>query len=236
MSNLQNTLESLQPYLIGIRYLDGKPVVDTIFKDGWTLPNSEIIKRVRGNEELNYYMLFSESDGIGLDELLGYVETTIKANIEREKKHELLKDKVTELKELFKKTSLTKLRNLKFIFSDDDLVPDIDDFKIDEQPIEESIKQPVSIEKQLETDTAKENQIENPELSDEEAEMLEEEIRAENFRKYKEYQKINGGIQKISQKIELPPKTNNVDNNNQPTTCECGPDEACNICIETKGF
>ena len=66
---------------------------------------------------MNYFMIFSETNGIGLDELLGYVERTIKLNQEREKKHELLKAKVNELKEIFKKNSLSKLTRLKFSLS-----------------------------------------------------------------------------------------------------------------------
>jgi len=94
MSNIQKTLDSLQPYVIGIRYLEGTPLVDAVFKEGWTVPDDNKVKKVRGNEEMNYYMLFSEVAGVGLDDLLDYVKKTIDLNIEREKKHDLLKEKV----------------------------------------------------------------------------------------------------------------------------------------------
>ena len=115
MSNIQKTLDSLQPYVIGIRYLEGTPLVDAVFKEGWTVPEDPTIKKLKGNDELNYFMIFSETVGIGLDELLDYVAKTIKINEEREKKHELLKVKVNELKEIFKRTPLNKLTNLKFL-------------------------------------------------------------------------------------------------------------------------
>ena len=76
--NIQKTLDALQPYVIGIRYLEGTPLVDVIFKEGWTVPEDAKIKIVKGNDEMNYYMLFSEITGIGLDELLIFVEKTIK--------------------------------------------------------------------------------------------------------------------------------------------------------------
>ena len=60
MSKIQQTLDSLQPYVIGIRYLEGTPIVDAVFKDGWTVPEDTKIKKVKGNDELNYYMLLSE--------------------------------------------------------------------------------------------------------------------------------------------------------------------------------
>jgi hypothetical protein len=59
------------------------------------------LKKNKGNEEMNYYMLFSEVAGVGLDELLTLLKT-IKFNIEREKKHELLRTMVNDLKEIFK--------------------------------------------------------------------------------------------------------------------------------------
>ena len=96
MSNIQKTLDSLQPYVIGIRYLEGTPLVDAVFKEGWTVPEDPSVKKIKGNDELNYYMIFSETQGIGLDELLEYVAKTIKLNEEREKKHKQEEEKRVE--------------------------------------------------------------------------------------------------------------------------------------------
>lgn len=231
MSSIQKTLESLQPYVIGIRYLDGLPVVDAVFKDGWTVPDSDIIKKVKGNEDLNYYMIFSEKDGIGLDELLEYVDATIKANIEREKKHELLKERVNELKELFKKTSLTKLKRLKFDFADEDLISDINEFDLEKPEAEE-------IEEVEPSTPAPENPIlkaDESEYSDEDDEILQEEIRAENFRKIQESKKMNGQLNNIKNKVELPPRKNyEPEVETLDEYCNCGPDEACGKCIANK--
>ena len=81
MSNIQKTLDSLQPYVIGIRYLEGKiPVVDAVFKEGWTVIDDPKIEKAKGDEALNYYMIYSEKPGVGLDDLLAYAERVIKAN------------------------------------------------------------------------------------------------------------------------------------------------------------
>jgi hypothetical protein len=235
MSNLQKTLDALQPYVIGIRYLDGMPVVDAVFKDGWTVPDSNLITKVKGNNDVNYYMLYSENDGIGLDELLEYVDATIKANIEREKKHELLKEKINELKEIFKKNTLHKLKKLKFIFNEDDFVPELNDLDL-VQPEEEPIISPESasvIEQQdsYEPPTIEEN------LTDEEREILEEEARAENFRKTQEFKRNNSQIETLKKKVELPPKkVFESGNQRYMEDCECGPDEACGKCIDKKDF
>lgn len=238
MYNLQKALDALQPYVIGIRYLDGTPVVDAVFKEDWTLPQSNVINKVKGNDDVNYYMLFSESDGIGLDEILSYVDVTIKTNIEKEKKHELLKEKINELKEVFKKTSLLKLQTLKFIFAEEDLIPKLNDLNLDE-PIEEELTNstpPITIVSN-EEEEAKTPEINEENLTDEEREILEEERRAENYKKFQEQQKHNQQLDNIKKKVELPPKKN-FENANKiiEEICECGPDEACAKCIDKKSL
>lgn len=257
MANIQKTLDSLQPYVIGIRYLEGTPLVDAVFKEGWTVPDEPNIKKIRGNEEMNYYMIFSEVDGIGLDELLSFVERTIRINQEREKKHELLKIKVNELKNIFKKTPLSKLSTLKFTFKEEDLVPNLNDFDVDEmieEPLEEPLEEPVEqpLEESVENhdeqppQTKDEENINNVsfldengnpiELTEEEREMLEEEARAEKNIKFLKNKKRNP-ISNAARKIELPPKkkaqmvTSDV---NYDTDCDCGPMEACSKCINHK--
>lgn len=253
MANIQKTLDSLQPYVIGIRYLEGTPLVDAVFKEGWTVPDEPNIKKIRGNEEMNYFMIFSEVDGIGLDELLSFVERTIKINQEREKKHELLKIKVNELKNIFKKTSLSKLSTLKFTFNEEDLLPNLNDFDVDEmidEPLEEVIEE--SFEKPLEEPLEEVVQVNNEtdknnvsfldengnpiELTEEEKEMLEEEARAEKNREFLQNKKRDP-ISNAARKVELPPKkktqmvTSDV---KYDADCDCGPLEACSKCINDK--
>jgi hypothetical protein len=141
MSNIQKTLDALQPYVVGIRYVEGVPVIDAVFKEGWNVPQDQLIKTLKGDESLNYFMIYSDSQNIGVDELLGFVGKTIKINQEREKKHELLKMKVEELKTIFKQSSLEKLTRLKFSFADEELVPKLNEFdlNIDDEIVEETI-------------------------------------------------------------------------------------------------
>jgi len=230
MSNIQKTLDSLQPYVIGIRYLEGTPLVDAVFKEGWTVPDDNKVKKVKGNDEMNYYMLFSEVNGVGLDDLLDYVKKTIDLNIEREKKHDLLKEKVNELKEIFKKTSLEKLKRLKFNFSEEDLVPRLDDFDAE---IEEALNEDDIIDEPTQTTnpsdfypenveeyaTSGEKEFEetivpsyldengNPiELTEEEMEMIEEEKRALRNMELLKNKKQSEKLKNISSKVELPPR------------------------------
>jgi hypothetical protein len=255
--SLQKTLDSLQPYVIGIRYLEGTPVVDAVFKEGWTVPDDSKIKKAKGNDELNYYMIFSEVKGIGLDDLLNYVDKTIKVNLEREKKHELLRTKVNELKEIFKKNSLTKLQSLKFTFAEEELVPNLNDFDIDiDDELEEAAIQPTLQPIHEEVDEVEGYQAPdeeqpiaayldengNPiEMTEEELELLQEEARAERNRKAIGNKKQKTNVNNQSKKVELPPKKKmemvmSDDDYETNGECECGPNEACSNCIDSKGY
>ena len=143
MKKLQQRVDSLKPYVISFRFQGGASIVDAVFKEGWHVPQSEVILSEKGEaEDLNYHMFFSQDENVGLDEILDYIERIIALNIERELKHELLKDKVKELKDIFRKNPLSKLEDMKFILTteklvtnmeDDDL--DVTDFDINEQPV-----------------------------------------------------------------------------------------------------
>ncbi len=245
MANIQKTLDSLQPYVIGIRYLEGMQLVDAVFKDGWTIPDDSLIKKLKGDESLNYYMIFSEDANVGIDELLAYVERVIKLNIDKEKKHELLKAKVNELKDIFKNNTLIKLKTLKFSFGEEDLMPSIDEFNIEETPIEEIImeekplipKTPIDIIESTPKVYVDENK--NPiELTEEDKEILEEEARAARNLKIMEAKKKTVTTTNIAKKVELPPKREikPVIQTNENPDCECGPDEACEKCINLKDY
>lgn len=239
MANLQETLDALQPYVIGIRYLEGVPVIDAVFKPNWTLPESDTIKRVRGNEEVNYYMIFSDKKGIGLDDLLEFVNRTIKMNIERENKHQFLKDKVNELKELFKKTPLSKLKHLKFVLIEEEIISD-DDFDLEEVTEPHSLipQQPTQVETPS-ADITQQPEINEADLTEEELEILAEERRAENFRKIKQTENWATKLKPAASSVELPPKK--VEEAvpayaEFDSECECGPEAACSKCIDRKGY
>ncbi len=224
MSSIQKTLDSLQPYVIGIRYLEGLPLVDTVFKEGWTVPEDPLITKVKGDEGMNYYMIYSEKKGVGIDELLSFVDKTIKLNLEREKKHELLRLKVEELKKLFKDNTLARLTRLKFTFTEEDIVPSLGEFDLNiEEQIEteqieteqiETEQEPVIYSAEMIDNMYSEEELASPTLpqyldengnpiqyTEEELEMMEEEARAERNRKLFKNKK-NG----MASKIELPPR------------------------------
>lgn len=210
MSNIQNKLDSLQPFITGIRYVQGLQVVDAAFKAGWTIPESDIVKKEMVDAENNSFVFYTDKDGVTFDDLLEYVEGIISINIEREKKHELLKAKVKELQEIFKKTPLSKLNTLKFKFNEPDLVPSLDEMDIDLD------EEPVVLTKPQERE---ETPIEEP--------------------KNVEESKVNGNTAKLKgQEIELPPMDGKIEVQEfkEPANivCKCGPDDVCPVCEEEK--
>jgi hypothetical protein len=69
-------------------------------------------------------MFYSEESGSTFDYILDYVEQVINFNIENEKKLELIKVNIEELKKHFETKSLDVLKTLKFQF--DELTPERD--------------------------------------------------------------------------------------------------------------
>ena len=223
MSNLQKRLDSFKPYLIGIRYLESMVVVDVVFKDDWTIPEDQNIKKIKGDDKLNYYMICSEVEGIGLDDLLDYVDKVIKINLEIEDKRDLLRKKISELTELFKKNTLTRLINLNFTFGEINHTPmGISGMTSTySTSFGRSEETPVPINSYLDGNG---NPIELTE--DEEEIILEEERAARNIKQRPKNNVIN--------KIELPPRVQNQNAINIETGCRCTPLEACDKCIDTK--
>jgi len=214
MSNIQEKLDSLQPHVVGIRYIQKIQIVDAVFKEGWTVPNSDVIKKEFVDEAQNYYMFYTEKEGVTIDDLLDYVEGIININIEREKKHTLLKLKVKELQKIFKDSTLSKLERLKFSFGEDDIVPSLMDMDIDlEEDFSVVTEEPV---------------IEEP-VS---------ESKSRSGKNKKKVGKANTANIK-GQTIELPPKDEKivVEEYDAPTNiiCNCeGPDQVCPVCQEEK--
>jgi len=255
MSNIQKTLDSLQPYVIGIRYLEGIPIIDVVFKEGWSIIDDPKISKIKGNDEMNYYMVSSEIAGVTLDDLLSYIDKIIKLNKDREKKYDLLKEKVNELKEVFKKNSLSKLKMLKFSFSEEEIIPSIDeldndidvgpmiqDESVSEIPEEEEITEtPINIPNMpnLPPNIAYVDENGEPiEMTAEERELAEEEARAKRNIKIFEKKKP-APVSNIAKKMELPPKRRAeipVSASDYDSGCGCGPTEACDKCIDYKGY
>lgn len=220
MSTIQKRMSSLQPYVIGIRYVNQMAVVDAVFKDGWIVPTSDIIQMVKSEELEQYYMFYSEKEGIGIDELLDFAESIILLNREREEKLQLLKTKVQELKDLFNKTPLNKLKGLKFTMGKNEL--STDDLLGDDPLKNEEIKPNKSNNKK--------------QLQKEEPIVEEKKVDNENINQPKNTPSV---VNNTFKDIELPPKGEKIvleDYSLPPELtegeCNCKEGEYCPKCID----
>lgn len=113
---VQEKLNSLRPYVTGIRFVKNLPVVDVILQESWDIFESDTVTYKLSNTNSNYYMVFPKNPEDDIDVVLSHVEQVIEVNVEKEKKLTLLKAKIEELKALFSNKSLNQLEKLKFVF------------------------------------------------------------------------------------------------------------------------
>lgn len=251
--NIQKRLNALQPYVIGVRIQGGLSIVDTVFTNGWTVPKSEIISSQKGEgDEVNYHMFFSQDDSIGLDEILDYIDKVIGLNIEREKKHELLKVKVKELQNIFRENPLSKLLTMKYTFSGEKLVEEMIEDELDFVDIDFGQIVPPTPKSELKPQPTAKPQLE-PELQEQNVRRApngeiipplppedKNEIQ-DNFKTFdltgKEDEVVRKNVN--GKKIDLPKKVNTtieLEEFVEPTnvTCKCGPEDVCPVCEEEK--
>ena len=136
MRTINERLKGLQPYVAGIRFVKELSVIDTFFKEGWTLPKSNTVGNEVAKDKPNYFMLYPATEDIGLDEMLDYVEKIIFLNEEREQKLELLKVKLKELQILFRDKSFIECKTLEFKFNTKSV--DVDEFSLGDLPLAET--------------------------------------------------------------------------------------------------
>jgi len=108
-----------------------------IFPKTWEFP-SKILEKVQAeqNEKYNgegYFLIFvSELDEQKLNNLLDSIADLITFNLEKQEKEMILREKVQELKEIFKMKSLDEVKNIEIKFPE---FNEIDDLLDEEEEI-----------------------------------------------------------------------------------------------------
>jgi hypothetical protein len=115
---IQEKLNSLRPYVTGLRFVKDLPVVDLVIKEGWNMFESDKVSYKPSANNKNYFMVFPKDPKDSIDDVVTHVEHIIDVNIEKENKLVLLKAKIEELKQLFTDKSLKDLERLKYVFPD----------------------------------------------------------------------------------------------------------------------
>lgn len=218
--SIQKRIDTLKPYVIQIRFLEGMTIVDTVFKRGWRVPESKVIQAVKGeNTDENYYMFYTEREDLGIDDVLDFIKKVIEINIEREKKFELLKVKTEELKNLFKTNTLDSLQRMRFVLGGSEFIPETMTEDFDEMSMRD-----------IDSDETLSGEAPEVRLDDYQENTTPEVETVETVGVEREpiFEKVG------NQEIELPPRGEKifVEEYAEPNiVCKCGPDDVCPVCI-----
>lgn len=117
--NLQTRIERLKHYFKGIEFLNGIFIVKVAYSNGWNVfrNNALSIEPVPDDEIPNFYYYFSTDPSVTFNDIFDLIDETVKYNLEKEEKIELLKEKAKELEDLFVEYDLETLKTLSFVFN-----------------------------------------------------------------------------------------------------------------------
>ena len=123
---IKDRLELLSPYLQEIKFSQNIVLVGGLFYPKWIVkdsPSPEIKSHKTGPNDDGkiVYHFYGEKNKINVDTLLDFLEEVINENLDRERKEDLFKKKVEELKNVFKSSTLTDLENLLIKVDEEDI-------------------------------------------------------------------------------------------------------------------
>lgn len=122
--SINKRIQSLLPYLTEIKFSEKIILVGGNFYPKWIVredknPLIKVHNSGPNDKGRVTYHFYSEKGKIEIDTLLDYFEDVINENLDRERKEDLFKKKVEELKSVFKTNTLTDLENLEIDIRDE---------------------------------------------------------------------------------------------------------------------
>jgi hypothetical protein len=117
--SLYQEFSALLPYLQSVRKLKNYLSFDISFPNTWKIPKKfveedKIMEQEVQNHNERLFSYVSEIDEKSIQTVHNNIKNIIKYNLEREEKDKLFETKVNELKSIFEKQSLDKLKGLFF--------------------------------------------------------------------------------------------------------------------------
>lgn len=111
-------IKNLRPYFFSLREIGENVSLDIKFPIKWKFdyehPTLEIVLQEK-NEKVNLVSFVMPATSEGYDTVNTVALSIIKFNLEQEEKEQLFQDKINELKDLFAKSSLDKLKEINFL-------------------------------------------------------------------------------------------------------------------------
>jgi hypothetical protein len=126
--NIEDIITALFPYLSSFRKIKTYLSIDLIFPQNWEFPN-ELINQVQAVQNEKYtgqgsFISFA-CELSSMMSTLTIIFEIINHNLAREEKEKLLREKVSELKQLFEKQTLSDLKNLTIRIPESDPIEDL---------------------------------------------------------------------------------------------------------------
>ncbi len=114
---IKKRLDILLPYLQEIKFSEKIVLIGLLFYPKWVIKDGkafgvEIHKTGADETGKILYHFYGKSGQTDIDKLLDFAEEVINENLDRERKEDLFKKKVEELKKVFKSNTLTDLEHL----------------------------------------------------------------------------------------------------------------------------
>ena len=110
-------IKSLRPYFHSLREIDDNLSLDMKFPTNWQYEyddeSIQVISQDK-NDKVNLVSFITPSTKEGYEAVISVVKGIIRYNMEQEEKAKLFQQKITELKELFIREPLDKLKEIKF--------------------------------------------------------------------------------------------------------------------------
>lgn len=130
--SLFTEFSTLFPYLQSVRKLKNYLSFDVHFPTSWKIPKKFVNEQkvVEQDSKLDGHRLISfvsEISETSVADTTSDIQNIIKYNLDREEKDKLFQTKVNELKTIFEKQNLNKLKNLVFDYKTERITLDDDD-------------------------------------------------------------------------------------------------------------
>ncbi len=114
---IYEVIKSLRPYFHSLREIDNNISLDMKFPVNWQYEYDDKSIQIMSqdkNERVNLISFITPATKEGYDAVISVVKGIIRFNMEQEEKEKLFQQKITELKELFIREPLDKLKEIKF--------------------------------------------------------------------------------------------------------------------------
>tara|TARA_R100000664_G_C2743803_1_gene131930 strand:- start:1139 stop:1537 length:399 start_codon:yes stop_codon:yes gene_type:complete len=129
---ISEKISPLLPYIKEIKFSEKHVLVGGVFYPKWIVNDKKdgVIKIVKSGEDetgKTIYHFYGLTTQVDVDTILDYFSSVVNENLDRERKEDLFKKKVNELKTIFKGNTLTDLEKLSMDIKEIKIEKNIDD-------------------------------------------------------------------------------------------------------------